>query len=573
MTNTKTVENQKRLVVVGGVAAGMSAAARARRLDEHAEIIVLEKGPYVSFANCGLPYFVGGEITDEAALLVQTPQSLHASLNLDVRVRHQVSALDADAQELTVEELDAAGKVVKTDRLSYDHLVLSPGAVAFEPPIAGTDLPHVHMLRTVDEAKTILDAVQHPRGNTKTAAVLGAGFIGLEAAEALAHQGWKVNLVELSDHVLPPLDIEMANVVQDELRRIGINVLTGVGAAAIAQNTVTLTDGQEIDADLVIMSVGVRPDTKVFQDAGLACARDAIIIDKHGRTNLKNVWAGGDATVSCAYPTSEATCVPMPHEMRPVPLAGPANRAGRLIADDIYDTGDAREIPSALGTAIVRAGKLTAAMTGANRRTLEEAGAKFHTIHLHPNQHAGYFPGAKMIHLVVHFSDTGVILGAQAVGEDGVDKRIDVLATAMRGGLKMEDLIDLDLSYSPPYGSAKDPVNMAGMMGQNVLQGELVQWQASDLETAKKTGFILDVRTPAEFASGHLAEAVNIPHTQVRDNLDKIRELAAGRKVYVICRSGMRSYLAYRILVQNGFDAANFSGGSLTLEATLGRAL
>ena len=546
-----------RLVVVGGVAGGMSAAARARRLDEHADIIVLERGPEVSFANCGLPYYVGGEIKHQEQLLVQTPASLKAALGLDVRVNSDVVAVDPAARKVTV--VDADG----TYELDYDQLVLSPGASALRPPIPGLDSPRVHTLRTVSDAvalKELADAGGR-------AVVLGAGFIGLEAAEALRHRGLTTTIVELAPHVLPPLEDEMARLVREELVHLGIDVRDGVSATALEQaedhDVVVLSDGSRIPADFVVLSVGVRPDTAVWEAAGIACSRGAIEVDDHGRTNIERIWAVGDATVSVDGVTGAR---------RPVALAGPANRAGRLVADAIMGkVGHA--IPDVAGTAIVRVGRLTAALTGANRRALDDAGIEYRTVHLHPLNHAGYFPGASQIHLLVHFGTDGRVLGAQAVGHDGVDKRIDVLATAIKAGFTVDDLIDLDLAYSPPYGSAKDPVNMAGMMASNVLDGSHAIWHAADLPEVLSEALVLDVRSRGEFSSGHLPGALNIPHTELRERMDEVREAAAGRPVRVHCASGMRSYLAHRQLVQAGFDSANLSGGLLTLRAAVGPAI
>ena len=546
-----------RLVVVGGVAGGMSAAARARRLDEHADIIVLERGPEVSFANCGLPYYVGGEIKHQEQLLVQTPASLKAALGLDVRVNSDVVALDPAARKVTV--VDADG----TYELDYDQLVLSPGASALRPPIPGLDSPRIHTLRTVSDAvalKELADAGGR-------AVVLGAGFIGLEAAEALRHRGLTTTIVELAPHVLPPLEDEMARLVREELVHLGIDVRDGVSATALEQaedhDVVVLSDGSRIPADFVVLSVGVRPDTAVWEAAGIACSRGAIEVDDHGRTNIERIWAVGDATVSVDGVTGAR---------RPVALAGPANRAGRLVADAIMGkVGHA--IPDVAGTAIVRVGRLTAALTGANRRALDDAGIEYRTVHLHPLNHAGYFPGASQIHLLVHFGTDGRVLGAQAVGHDGVDKRIDVLATAIKAGFTVDDLIDLDLAYSPPYGSAKDPVNMAGMMASNVLDGSHAIWHAADLPEVLSEALVLDVRSRGEFSSGHLPGALNIPHTELRERMDEVREAAAGRPVRVHCASGMRSYLAHRQLVQAGFDSANLSGGLLTLRAAVGPAI
>lgn len=549
--------NPRRIVVVGGVAGGMSTAARLRRLDETAHIIVLDRGDHVSFANCGLPYFVSGEIEHERSLLVQTPASLKASLDLDVRVRHEVIALDPSLRELTVHSDDGI------ERIPYDALVLSPGAQAVRPPLPGLDSPRVHTLRTVGDAVALRERVTT---GAQRAVVLGGGFIGLEAAEALRLRGLEVTVVELADHILPPLEPELASLATAELRSLGIDVRDGVGAQQILpgdrHDTVVLADGTRIDADLIVLSVGVRPDTAVFEQAGVACERGAIVVDEHGRTSLPGVWAVGDAVVSVDAVTGIR---------RPVALAGPANRAGRLVADHIVRGDAARPIPNPVGTAIVRLGGVTAALTGANRAALTAQGIAHHTIHLHPSHHAGYFPGAEQLHLVVHFREgDGLLLGAQAVGAEGVDKRIDVLAAAIRTGMAVDDLIDLDLAYAPPYGSAKDPVNFVGMEGENVLTGAVVLWYADQVEQVLDTALVLDVRSRAEFATGHLPGALNIPHTELRDRLDEVQDAAAGRPVRVHCASGVRSYLAHRVLVQHGFDSANLSGGMLTLRAALG---
>lgn len=547
-----------KIVVVGGVAGGMSFAARARRLNESAEIIVLERGPYVSFANCGLPYYVSGEIEDRAKLLVQTPESLAASLNLDVRTGHDVVSVDGEGRRLLVRT--ETGE----ESIDYDRLVLAPGAKAIQPDIAGLgQSSRVHTLRTVDDAIAIRGKVD---SGARRAVVLGAGFIGVEAAEGLAMNALETTLVELAPQVLPPLDAEQASLVESELKGMGIAVRTGVAATEIRSgaeaDTVVLSDGSELVADVVVLSVGVRPDTAFLADSGLEMDGGALVVDEHGRTSLPDVFAVGDATVS----TDAVTGV-----RRPVALAGPANRAGRLVADFVMRPETARPIPHPLGTAIVRAGNLTAAMTGANRRSLVGAGISFHTLHLHPAQHAGYFPGTSQIHLTVHIRQgDGLILGAQAVGADGVDKRIDVLATAMKAGVLIGDLIDLDLSYSPPYGQAKDAVNLAGMVGSNVLDGTLSLWYAEDLDGVRDSALILDTRTDGEVATGMILGALHIPHTELRGRIHEVRDAAAGRPVRVMCASGVRSAIAHRVLVQNGFDSASLSGGMLTLRAVLG---
>lgn len=541
-----------RIVIVGGVAGGMSAAARARRLDESAEIIVLEKGAYVSFANCGLPYHVSGEITRPSDLLLHTPETLRATLGLDVRVMHEVTAVDAAAHTVTVLTPDGV------DTLSYDALVLSPGARAFTPPIPGIDLPAVSHLRTIDDAVALAERA----GTARTAVVLGAGFIGLEAAEALRGRGLDVTIVELAPRVLPPLSPELSHLVEGELVAHGIHVRTGVSATAIARAdvgvTIALSDGTVIPADIVIAAIGVRPDSTLAVAAGLEVdERGAIVVDSSQRTSDPAIWAAGDATAVRHAITGETG---------PVPLAGPANRQGRRAADAIF--GLARKAQPVLGTAIVRVFSLTAAMTGASPAQLARAGIEHETVHLHPGSHAGYFPGAQSIHLVASFSPDGRLLGAQAAGRDGVDKRIDVLATALRASMTADDLAELELAYAPPFGSAKDPVNMLGFIMQNVIDGTLRLWHGVDLPWARENALILDVRSAAEFARGHLPEAINVPHTEVRARLEEIRAAASGRPIRVHCASGFRSYLAHRILAQAGFDSANLSGGLMTLAAS-----
>jgi len=545
-----------RVVVVGGVAGGMSAAARLRRRDEEADIIVVERGPYVSFANCGLPYYVGGEIVDPARLLLHTPQSLKAALNLDVRINSEASAINPAAHAVEVTNT----KTGEAYTISYDYLILTPGAFAARPPIDGLDSARVHTLRTVDDALALREAP-----GTR-ALVLGAGFIGIEAAEALTHRGFETHLVEFAEHVLPPLEVEMATLVTQELRALGVHVHAGVAAQSISHgddhDSVTLSDGTELSADVIVLSTGVRPDTAIAEAAGIETRGGYILVDQHGRTSAGDIYAIGDATVG------------RDHD-RPVALAGPANRGGRLIADAIADAASgavtARPIPRPQGTAIVRVGGLTAAMTGENRQALDAAGTQYFTVHTHANQHAGYFPDAKPVHILMHVGTSGQILGAQAAGADGVDRRIDVIATAMRAGLKAPDLIDLDLAYAPPYGQAKDPVNQTGMVAHNVLTGELVL-TGPDALTEETP--VLDVRTPGEYATGHMPNSLNIPHTQLRDRLDEVRtwvdESVGERPFVVMCAVGVRSWIGYRIVRAAGFNVTMLSGGIQTLRAWLG---
>ena len=534
----------------------MSAAARLRRRDEGAEIIVLERSTYVSFAKCGLPYYVGGEIEDPAKLLLHTPQTLKAALNLDVRINSEVTAIDPGAHSVQVTDTETG----EAYTLTYDHLILSPGGFAARPPIDGLDSPRVHTLRTVDDALALREA------SGTRAVVLGAGFIGIEAAEALAHRGFETHLVEYAEHVLPPLEVEMATLVTQELRALGVRVHAGVAAQSIVhgddRDSVTLTDGTELSADVIVLSAGVRPDTALAEVAGIETRGGYILVDDRGRTSADDVYAVGDATVG------------RDHD-RPVALAGPANRGGRLVADAIADadTGEAtaRPIPRPQGTVIVRIGGLTAAMTGENRQALDAAGTQYFTVHTHANQHAGYFPGAQPVHILMHVGTDGQILGAQAVGADGVDRRIDVIATAMRAGLKAPDLIDLDLAYAPPYGQAKDPVNQTGMVAHNVMTGELIL-TGPDALTGDMP--VLDVRTMGEYAAGHMPNSLNIPHTQLRDRLDEVRawvdESVGERPFVVMCAAGVRSWIGYRIVRAAGFNVTMLSGGIQTLRAWLG---
>lgn len=546
----------RRIVVVGGVAGGMSAAARARRLDESASIVVLEQSAYVSFANCGLPYHLSGEIENRDALLLHTPETLRAALALDVRTGSRVVAIDREARSVTVETAQG------TYGLEYDALLLAPGAVAVAPPVEGLDHPAVHALRTIPDLDGLAARVAAlPPDGPRRAVVVGAGFIGLEAVEALVERGLDVQLVELADHVLPPLDAELAPLLAAELGSHGVTLHLGASATAITSADdgaalVALSDGTRIPADVVVVNVGVRPASELARDAGLTLgARGAIRVDTDQRTSDPHIWAVGDAVEVTQAVTGD---------VGPVPLAGPANRQGRRAADSMLGR---RTTPQAtvLGTAIVRVFGLTAAVTGASQATLERAGIEHETVRIHAGHHAGYFPGAEQVHLVASFAPDGRLLGAQAVGRDGVDKRIDVLATALRAGMTADDLAELELAYAPPYGSAKDPVNMLGFVAQNVLDGTMPQWSAADLDDVLATSLVLDVRSRGEFDRGHLDGALHIPHTELRGRVDEVRDAAAGRPVAVHCASGVRSHIATRVLLAAGLDARNLSGGWISL--------
>ena len=588
--DTLTGAPSPRIVVVGGVAGGMSFAARARRLAEGARIVVLEKDPYVSFANCGLPYHLGGEIPDREKLILHTPDSLAASLALDVRTGHQVMALDRVAGTVRVREV-ATGREYDEP---YDTLVLATGAAPVLPPLPGTDLPQVQVLRSIPDVDALNALVA---GGAGRALVVGAGFIGLEVAEALRHRGLRVTVVELTDQVLPPLDPEMARSVEAALCRGGVDVRTSVSLTAIrpaptggdsdsdsdtSTSTVPgvlarLSDGTELPADLVLLGVGVRPETSLARAAGLDLgARGHLRVDEHLRTSDPRIYAVGDAIEVQDAVTGTPTAVP---------LAGPANRQGRAAANHLFGRAGQRRSP-VLGTAIVRVFDTVAATTGRSEKALRTAGIAHHAVHLHPGHHAGYYPGAHPMHLKLLFAPDGTVLGAQATGTEGVDKRIDIIATAIRAGMSVHDLAELELCYAPPFGSAKDPVNQAAFIAQNVLAGDTILWRAADLLPATDTGaFLLDVRGTAEFAAGHLPGATNIPHTEIRHRVAELQDTltqhvataatgadttgsapAPAPAIWVYCASGFRSYLALRALHQLGFsDVRTLSGGLATL--------
>jgi NADPH-dependent 2,4-dienoyl-CoA reductase/sulfur reductase-like enzyme/rhodanese-related sulfurtransferase len=545
------------VVVVGGVAGGMSAAARLRRLDETAHIVVLERGPHVSFANCGLPYHVGGDIVHRRDLLLHTPESLRESLDLDVRVRHEVTGIDRDRRVVRVRDLAADADL----ELPYDALVLATGADPIVPPLPGLDRPQVRTLRTVPDADVLRRMLAD---GARKAVVIGAGFIGLETVEAFRHRGLDVTLVEMAPQVLPAIDADMASLVAAELRAHDVDVRTGIGFTAVEEGSaghpvdVVLADGDRIPADLVLLGVGVRPSTALARDAGLElAATGAVIVTPDQRTSDPRIWAVGDA-IQVVDAVTGAPGV--------VPLAGPANRQGRIAADSIMG----RPVASrpVLGTAIVRVFGLTAAVTGPTSRRLGLAGVEHRQVNLHPGNHAGYYPGAETLHLKVLFAPDGRLLGAQAVGHDGVDKRIDVLAVALRAGMDVDDLAELELAYAPPFGSAKDPVNMAGFMAQNVLDGTLRTWSPSELDAVTDgSALVLDVRSGREYADGHVRGSLHVPHTELRERLGEVVAAADGRPVRVMCASGFRSYLAHRVLVAAGLDSASLDGGLQSLLA------
>jgi NADPH-dependent 2,4-dienoyl-CoA reductase/sulfur reductase-like enzyme/rhodanese-related sulfurtransferase len=540
-----------KLVIVGGVAGGASAAARARRHSERAEIVVFERGPDVSFANCGLPYYLGGEIADRDKLLVVRPQLLRDRFNLDVRTRTSVEAIDRARKVVRARDL-ATGREYEEP---YDKLILAPGAAPLRPPIPGVDLPGVFTLRNLQDTDRIMDRLN---AGVKQAVVVGAGFIGLEMVENLVRRGAAVTVVELQPQVLPPLDPEMTTPILDELRAQGVTVLLGTSAAAFEPSagglTVRLTSGQELPARLAILGVGVRPENALAVAAGLAVGpRGGIKVNDHMQTSDPDVYAVGDAVEVKDFVTGEPA---------QVPLAGPANRQGRIAADHAF--GVPGRYRGTQGTAIVRAFGKTAALTGASEKTLKRLGRRYRKVYVHPAHHAGYYPGAEAMVLKLLFApDTGKLLGAQAVGGAGVDKRIDVLAVAIQAGMTVFDLEEVELAYAPQFGAAKDPVNMAGFVAAGLLRGEQPQRDVEEVVGGPEGNrpFLLDVRTPAEFAAGHVPGAVNVPVDELRGRLG---EVPADRPVAVYCQVGMRGYLATRILRQHGYDAANVGGGYRT---------
>ncbi len=533
----------KRIVIIGGVAGGMSAATRMRRLDASAEIIVLEKSGHVSYANCGLPYFVGGVIENENELLLQTPESLHARFRLDVRVRSEALAIDAARNIVLVKDLNSSDEY----ELHFDKLVLSPGASPIVPPIPGID--RAFTLRTVEDVELIVGAVD---AAPKSAVVIGGGFIGVEIAENLVHRGISTSLIEATHQVLAPLDPEMASFVHAEMTMNKVNLFLGSAVISVTDDEVMLSDGTAIPAQLVVMAIGVRPDTKLAKAAGLEIGvRGGIQVNNFHQTSSRDIYAIGDAAEKTDALDGSAMLVP---------LANLANRHGRVVADHIAGV-HTRDV-STFGTAIVKVFGLTIATTGWNEKRLAAAGRKFLAIHSHPNSHAGYYPGAKQMSIKLLVDPkTQEILGAQAVGTEGVDKRIDVIATAMRGGLTAPELADIELAYAPPFGSAKDPVNMLGYISENLLSGLVKSVQWIDVEHEVLAGSVLlDVRSAGEFANGSIPGAININIDELRERKTEIPQ----GELIVLCQVGQRGHSATLLLNEMGFKARNLDGGYRT---------
>ena len=532
----------KRIVVIGGVAGGMSAATRLRRLDADAEIIVLEKSGYVSYANCGLPYYVGGVIEEEKDLLLQTPASLHARFRLDVRVLTEALSIDPAKKEVQVQSLESGNKY----SLAYDKLVLSPGASPIVPPIPGVE--RALTLRTVEDVERIVAQVM---AKPQNAVVIGGGFIGVEIAENLIHKGITTSVIEASDQVLAPLDPEMATLVAKEMRLQKVDLRLGVSVTAINPKTVTLSDGTELPAELIILAIGVRPDISLAKNAGLETGtRNGIKVDEFNRTSDKDIYAIGDVAEKTDALDGGSTLVP---------LANIANRHGRVVADHI--NGRTVRPVKTIGTAIVKVFDLMIATTGWNEKRLKAAGRSYTTIHSHPNSHAGYYPDAKQMTLKLIFEPkSGEILGAQGVGIEGVDKRIDVIATAIRGDITAPELADLELAYAPPFGSAKDPVNMLGYMAENVISGLIETAQWSQIEEFRDKGYeLIDVRTEAEFDRGTIPGAINMPVDSIRERKSEL----TNKNLLVTCQVGQRGHTASLLLKELGFNAVNLDGGYL----------
>lgn len=534
-----------RYIIIGGVAGGMSAATRLRRLVEDAEIVVLERSGYVSFANCGLPYHVGGTIEKRSALLLNTPESLAARFNLDVRVGHEVTAIDPAAKTVSIRRLHDG---VVTE-MSYDALVLSPGATAVRPPIPGID--RALTLRDIEDTDAMVAAVE----GASTAAVIGGGFIGVEIAENLVDRGLTVTLIEAMDQLLAPIDPEMAAIVHQRVREKGVRLELGTSVTEIGADDVRTERGDRFPADVVVASIGVRPEVTLAKAAGLTVGeRGGILVDEQLRTSDPDIYAVGDAVEKVDGLTGESTLVP---------LANTANRQGRFVADVIC--GATIPPQPVLGTAIVGVFGLQVASTGWNEKRLRAAGRAYRAIHTHPSSHAGYYPGAAALSLKLLVDpETDEILGAQGVGEGGVDKRIDVIATAMTGGLAASRLAELELAYAPQFGSAKDPVNMLGYIARNLREGKVETIQWDELDGALADGArLVDVRTAPEFEAGAIPGATLIPVDELRERLDELPE----GDLVVHCAVGLRGYLASRILMQHGRSVRNLDGGYKTWKA------
>lgn len=546
----------KKVLIVGGIAGGASTAARLRRLNESYEIIMFERGEYISFANCGLPYYIGGTIRDREDLLVQTVEKMSNRFNIDIRNFSEVKTIDRDNKRITVENLKS-GEFYEE---SYDYLVLSPGAAPIKPSFPGADEAHnIFTLRNIPDTDAIKSYIDKNR--PEKAVVIGGGYIGIEMAENLYKKGIKVTLVEMLDQLMSPVDFEMASIVHDYVKEKGIKLVLKDGVKAFKEKgrRVKLYSGNELESDMTIISIGVKPENGLAKNAGLEIGQyGGILVDEYLRTSDPYIYAVGDA-IQVADNISGKSVL--------IPLAGPANRQGRTVADNI--SGEQTKYTDTLATSIVKIFNMTVAVTGMNEKTLRKLNMNYRAVHIHPGSHAGYYPGATPISLKMLFNpDTWGILGAQAVGYKGADKRIDVIATAIKGDLSVFDLQGLDLCYAPPFSSAKDPVNMAGYVAGNIIKGKLntVQWYEID-EIVQNGGFLIDVRRPEELKQGFVDGSVNIPIDQLRQ---RISEIPYRDCIYVICQFGVRGYFAVRFLMQNGYNVKNVDGGYYTYSYALG---
>lgn len=538
-----------KVVIIGGVAGGATAAARIRRLDEQAEIVVFERSGYISYANCGLPYYIGDVITDPEDLTLQTPESFYTRFRIYMKVRHEVTSIHPDRKTVSVKNLETGEEFEE----EYDKLILSPGAKPTQPRIPGTGIDRLFTLRTVEDTLRIKKYINenYPR----SAVLAGGGFIGLELAENLREIGMDVTIVQRPKQLMNPFDSDMASFIHGTVRRHGIKLALGHTVEGFEEKdggvNVLLKGEAPLHADMVVLAIGVTPDTRLAKNAGLALGiKDSILVNDRMETSIPDIYAVGDAVQVKHYVTGEDALIS---------LAGPANKQGRIAADNICG-GDSR-YPGSQGSSVIKVFELTAAVTGVNETNARKAGLDVDTVILSPMSHAGYYPGGRVMTMKVVFErETYRLLGAQIVGYEGVDKRIDVLATAIHAGLNATQLKDLDLAYAPPYSSAKDPVNMAGFMIENIAEGRMRQWHLKDVGKLPEDGSatLLDVRTVREYAGGHIEGFRNIPIDELRE---RIHEIDPGKPVYVICQSGLRSYIAARILEGNGFETYNFSGG------------
>lgn len=539
-------------IIIGGVAGGASAAARLRRLDETAEIIVLERGEYVSFANCGLPYYIGGVITNQNHLTLQTPESFWSRFRIDVRVNSEAVKINPETKTVTVHNLKSG----KSYKESYDNLILSPGAEPIKPNISGINNDFVFTLRNIPDTLKIKEYIE--RTMPKSAVVVGGGYIGVEMAENLKEAGLEVSIVELADHLITPLDFDMTADVHRYIKSKGINLYLSNGVKVLNEHTVILQNG-EIHADMVIMSVGVRPETALAKECGIKTNhRGSIVVDQNMKTNIPHIYAVGDAVEVEDFITKSPAFIP---------LAGPANKQGRIAADNI--AGLSSEYAGTQGSAVLKLFDMTVAATGINEKSAKAAGMDYDKTYIYSGSHASYYPGASnMLIKALWDKQTLKILGAQIVGFDGVDKRMDVLATAIRFGAKITDLAELELCYAPPFGSAKDPVNMLGFVAENVISGKVKQFFWNDVENLPRDGSVtlLDVRTATEVQRGKIDGFINIPLDSLREH---ISEILKDKPVYVHCHSGLRSYIACRILSGSGYECFNLAGGWRLYESAI----